>query len=121
MKIKLLMLLFILILFLIFGCSASQNSINVNPGMNKDNVLSIMGTPGNRQFNGAREAWQYCSLKLDREENEYTVIWFNEGKVSGMTTYRYGNAYGEYAKIDWNIAPEIRIRRIPPVHRHEIR
>jgi outer membrane protein assembly factor BamE (lipoprotein component of BamABCDE complex) len=73
MKSKLSALLLCSIFSAFIGCSASQNSLKVNPGMDRNEVLEIMGTPGNRQFNETREAWQYCDLKSDTE-NEYVVI-----------------------------------------------
>lgn len=110
MKIKLLILFSAFLCSLFIGCSASKNSVKVNPGMNKNEVLEIMGTPGNRQFNGTREAWQYCDLKSDTE-NEYVVIWFNDNKVTGLTTYRYGHKYGEYITINWDKAPDKKFKR----------
>jgi outer membrane protein assembly factor BamE (lipoprotein component of BamABCDE complex) len=115
---KKIILVSLFILFLIPGCSASYNSVKVNPGMNRDEVIQLMGNPGNRQFNGNREAWQYCDMKAEDKENEYVVIWFDEGKVTGLTTYRYGHKYGEFVTIDWDIAPKIRIKGKKPVFRN---
>ena len=35
-------------------------SRQISPGMVIAEVESILGPPQNRQFNGPREAWQYC-------------------------------------------------------------
>ena len=36
----------------------------VDPGMNKEQVLNLLGAPGDRQFEGAQEAWQYCKTSV---------------------------------------------------------
>ncbi|GAB6121133.1 hypothetical protein JCM30204_22820 [Dysgonomonas termitidis] len=86
----------------------------VDPGMKKSEVLDIMGAPGNRQFQGDSEAWQYCSTGMGSDK--YWVIWFTRGAVVGMTTY---NGYGTgacsqfYKQINWEDKPDqtIEIRR----------
>jgi len=104
-----LQVLFVLLVFV--GCSASYNaSLEVNNGMNKDEVLDIMGTPGNRQFNGAKEAWQYCDSKF--AVDEYIVVWFNRGLVTGITTYRQRSSFDTvYRTINWQEAPDVIIER----------
>ena len=37
-----------------------DKTILINAGDSKEDVLSILGTPQDRQFKGSNEAWQYC-------------------------------------------------------------
>jgi hypothetical protein len=49
-------------LFFSYGCSAPsqlmKKSLMINAGQTKEEVLKIIGNPGNRQFKGKDEAWQ---------------------------------------------------------------
>lgn len=63
-----------------------QNQILVDAGMSKQEVMTLLGTPGDRQLNGDLEAWQYCSSSLTTFE--FVVVWFFNKKVGSVTTYK---------------------------------
>ena len=72
---------------ILFGCvTVSSKSIHINPGQSKNDVLSIMDTPDNRQFYKNQEAWQYCSTGAFVDD--YIIIWFENGLVTGMNSYK---------------------------------
>ncbi|WP_330147098.1 hypothetical protein [Shewanella oncorhynchi] len=49
------------IFIILSGCgSLDKQSILVNAGDTKEQVLNIMGPPDDRQFQGKNEAWQFC-------------------------------------------------------------
>lgn len=61
------------------GCAAINQSTMertalVNPGMEKEKVLEILGPPGNRQFKGKGEAWQYCQTSVLGTTDKFAVI-----------------------------------------------
>ena len=65
-----------------------------------------MGTPGNRQFSGKNEAWQYKSYGM--LEDDLHFIWFYAGEVVGYTSEsRKDQPLGfDYKRIDWEHAPD---------------
>ena len=76
------------------GCSVNNLGIpadrvaKIRPGSTASMVRDSLGEPQNRQFSGKQEAWQYCR---DRDpwkggKHRYTVVWFVDGNVSGLTT-----------------------------------
>lgn len=87
------------------GLSTKQNRIS--PGQSGDEVINILGIPGNKQFQGKDEAWQYCQTGFSSDL--YVVIWFYDGKVTGMKTY---NGYGSgscaqgFRSVNWLDAPD---------------
>ena len=99
-------------LFAIFtGCTNTKMSTNANliePGQTKADVTKIMGTPGDKQFQGKDEAWQYCSTGVGGDK--FVVVWFYDGIVTGMNTYTQNTGYGNcnkfYKRIDWQSAPD---------------
>ncbi len=71
------------------GCgSLDKQSLQINPGDSKDQVNSAMGAPKDRQFKGAMEAWQYCQTGAGFGYHDHRIIWFNAGKVAGLTSYK---------------------------------
>lgn len=105
--------LIILSLFSI-SCGSSalmEDSIKINAGQSKEKVLKIMGVPGNRQFEGKNEAWQYCSTDyVGFTGDDYIVVWFYDGKVTGVTTYKntqIGSCEMFYKTIRWEDKPDI--------------
>jgi hypothetical protein len=102
------------ILILFIGCVAPHivmsKSIGINQGQSKDEVLKIMGNPGNRQFKGNNEAWQWCETdQVGFSGDDYVVVWFYDGKVTGVTTYKntqIGNCEMFFRTINWEDAPD---------------
>ena len=52
----------------------SNRSLLISSGMSKQEVIDIMGNPGNRQFSGNDEAWQYCEELMGPGYNRYFII-----------------------------------------------
>jgi hypothetical protein len=75
-----------------------------------------MGTPDDRQMQGQREAWQYCKSGSSFGANDHRVIWFNNGRVTGITSYKSSvtGCTGGIRQIRWEEAPdrtlELRVR-----------
>lgn len=87
--------------------SLQQTQALVNPGMSKKEVMDIMGAPTDRQFNADMEAWQYCATGI--EGDHYTIVWFCNGTVTGLSTYNQnilGMCYQHFRTIRWEDAPD---------------
>ncbi|MCX7593185.1 MAG: hypothetical protein N2235_05395 [Fischerella sp.] len=99
------------------GCaSVKEASLNVSLGDTKNTVAKAMGVPEDRQFRDHMEAWQYSNI-VSIGFCEYTVIWFQNSVVNGITTYRNPSMTGcrlGMKSIRWEEAPttsvEIRYR-----------
>lgn len=99
----------------LFGCSSTgsvgglrEKSMQISPGTTKQEVLALLGTPGDRSFKGKAEAWQYCSTGFSQDQ--YMTIWLFEDVVHGMTSYTRGDAFGvctqTFTGVDWGQAPD---------------
>ncbi|MFT3753967.1 MAG: hypothetical protein QM800_14175 [Paludibacter sp.] len=67
-----------------------KNQSKIEVGMSKDDVVRILGTPCNIQFDGENEALQYCYTTAYDEKlymSHYVVIWLSNAAVTGLTTY----------------------------------
>jgi outer membrane protein assembly factor BamE (lipoprotein component of BamABCDE complex) len=104
--------------FLITSCSTSsklkQKSFNINPGMSKEEVLEIMGTPSNRQFktddNGIfYEALQWelgwhSGLTSDFSNKDMLIVFFKNNQVTDLEDYvAY---YGKIMTVRWEERPD---------------
>ena len=81
----------------------------IAPGMSKKEVLGILDAPGNRQFKGKDEAWQYCQTSVWGTTDKYAVVWFFDGKVTGMNTYQQsgiGMCETFFKTVNWENAPD---------------
>ena len=101
-------------LSLLFSCGGAQlmeKSLMINPGQSKQEVIKALGTPGNRQFNGKDEAWQWCATGMSTDD--FLVVWFYDGKVTGITTYKSSQGFGScdqfYRTVRWQDAPDRKI------------
>ncbi len=83
--------------------SLKAKSARINPGQSKEDIMAILGPPGNRQFNMQQEAWQYCSTGFSADY--FLVVWFNQGIVTGMKTYsiydQFGHCSSFYREVNW--------------------
>lgn len=107
-----------LILALLAGCgSLEKKASQINAGDSKDTVLSIMGTPGDRQFRGKDEAWQYGQTGAGFGYHDFRIIWFYDGKVTGITSYKdhtpASGASGHFKPIRWEDAPDYTVEVRP--------
>jgi len=102
----------IIILFcalLMASCANSlmKKSVLIEPGMSKQEVAATLGAPQNRQFNGRKEAWQYC--ETGAIVDDYTIIWLVDGRVVGTQSYnnnRQGICSSFFQTINWEDAPD---------------
>lgn len=62
----------------------------IEMGMPKNEVLKILGEPGQKSFQGSREAWQYCQTGLLADH--YTTVFFGDGKTEGITKENSGGS-----------------------------
>jgi hypothetical protein len=101
----------LLLAVLFCGCgSLEKKTILINPGDDKDKVISIIGLPGDRQFRGKDEAWQYGKTGAGFGYHDFRIIWFHEGKVTGITSYKdytpATSASAHFKPIRWEDAPD---------------
>ncbi|MWJ26725.1 hypothetical protein GPM19_00635 [Halomonas sp. ZH2S] len=108
---KLLILLFFPII--VGGCATVDPAFyEVNAGDSKSEVISKLGNPENRQFNGKNEAFQYCTTGTSFGVSTYNVIRFFDGEVTGANSYnlsRAGSCSGHFQTLKWEDAPDTTI------------
>ncbi|MCK8046919.1 hypothetical protein MSG37_18685 [Shewanella sp. 1CM18E] len=98
-----------IVFLLISGCGTlDSKTILIDAGDSKEKVIEIMGTPYDRQFDGQKEAWQYCVSGAGFGYNDHKVIWFVNRKVTGITSYRTtrSGCTGAVKSIKWEDAPD---------------
>jgi hypothetical protein len=62
-----------------------------DPGDDKQKVLFIMGSPGDRQFRGKDEAWQYGKTGAGFGYRDFPIIWFYDGKGNSQSYFKFQN------------------------------
>jgi len=87
--------------------SISNKSIDLEPGMSKQELTALMGRPGDRQFSGNVEAWQYCETGMSTDD--FLIVWLANGKV--VETQTYDNSFlgvcsSYFRTINWEEAPD---------------
>ena len=109
-----------LLIINLFACRTlelEKKTIQINTNDGKSRVLEIMGTPEDRQFLGQNEVWQYCIIGAGFGYHDYRVIWFRNGQVTGITSYKdtttASSCEGHFKTIRWEDAPDqtIEIRK----------
>lgn len=94
--------------FLLTSCASSgKKSIELEPGMSKEQVLSTMGAPNDRSFRGLDEAWQYQEI-AGFGQCKYTTLWIRDGKLVGVTSRRGPSVAGcglGSEEVDWAAMP----------------
>lgn len=90
-----------------------KKAILINPGDDKAAVIKVMGAPGDRQFRGQQEAWQYCITGAGFGYHDYRIVWFEQGQVTGITSYKSGapgvSCKSQFTAIRWEEAPDTTI------------
>ncbi len=97
------------LIILIQGCGTMDNkTILIDPGDPKQKIVEIMGAPYDRQFQGSKEAWQYCVSGAGFGYNDHKIIWFTNKRVTGITSYRTSRTgcTGHVKTIRWEDAPD---------------
>lgn len=74
----------------------------LSPGMSKQEVTQVMGQPARVEFSGAKDAWHYC--RTGDRADEFAVVLFMDGKVTGASNYLVtladtGGATGDCSKF----------------------
>lgn len=89
-------LLFIVMMCFLTGCATTKQMLSIERGMTKQEVRTLMGEAGNRQFFENIEIWQYCSISPNPiiilslgtiAVTNYKVILFKDSTVEGVSTY----------------------------------
>jgi hypothetical protein len=103
---KLAIVSFVIIILSACG-TLEKKTILINSGDDKSRVFEIMGTPEDRQMEGQNEAWQYCMWGAGFGYNDHRIIWFNSGRVTGITSYRTTGpgCTMNFKTIRWEDAP----------------
>ena len=112
--------LFSLILtsLIFLNCSSSRNSktkvsikearVYIDQGMTKQEVVGLIGLPGDRQFKGREEVLQYCESGWNA--HDFLMVWFFDKKVVAMSSYKThtcpSGCAGCFKTIDWLSAPD---------------
>ena len=105
-------ILILFTLFILFGCAATNpltsNSMKIERGFTKEQVVSILDMPLDKQFHGKDEAWQYCSTGFSTDS--FLIVWFYDERVTGMQTYKNNVGVGMctsfFKTIRWEDAPD---------------
>lgn len=98
----------------ISGCAAInheviERSASVRPGMTEGEVISLLGEPGLREFSGSKSALQYCQTEVWGSRHKYAVIWINDDRVYGLTSYTQaatGSCQSKFMPVNWGNAPD---------------
>lgn len=95
---------------ILFGCGTMDDkTILINVGDSKDKVTNILGVPQDRQLKYQSEAWQYCVSGAGFGYNDHKIIWFEDSKVIGITSYRSNRSgcEGAIKTVNWEEAPDV--------------
>ena len=95
--------------FLFESCSSSKwtqqnlsNAFKLNPGMSKEEVLEIMGSPIRSEFFDKVDEWHYCNGGWPTKE--FLAIFFFENKLIATKTYVYQmNGYDDITSWEYYI------------------
>lgn len=91
------------------GCASTGKAVaQLEPGMSKQEVLTIMGEPADRSFRGTDEAWQYQEL-VGFGQCKYNTVWLSNGKLVGVTSRRGASVAGcglGSKPVDWQDMPQ---------------
>jgi hypothetical protein len=100
---------FAVLMIVLVGCgTATKKSILLEPGLSKQNVLEIMGTPENRSFKDQNEAWQYQEV-VGFGQCSYVTVWFRSAKVVSVTSRSGPSVAGcglGSREVDWGQMPK---------------
>ena len=97
-------------LMLLCACGTlEKKAALINRGDTTEQVRTIMGPPGDRQFRGKDEAWQYGQTGAGFGYDDFRLIWFYNGKVTGIESFKNYTpatpASAHFKHIDWSLAP----------------
>lgn len=94
---------------LLAACAqTTKKSILLDPGMSKQQVLELMGTPESRSFKGENEAWQYQEI-VGLGQCSYIIVWIASGRVLAVTNRSGASIAGcglGSREVDWGQMPK---------------
>jgi hypothetical protein len=96
---------------LVAACgSLEKKSALINVGDDKQQVISVMGTPDDRQVKGSREVWQYCQTGAGFGYHDYRAFSFDQGKVTAINSYKSGrpgsSCMTDIRVVNWGDSPD---------------
>lgn len=99
------------IAILLSACgSLEKKAALLNVGDTKEKVIAAMGAPRDRQVQGQNEAWQYCKTGAGFGYHDYRTIWFYQGVVTGINSYKSSRAGAscvtDIRPLRWEDAPD---------------
>lgn len=90
------------------GLQTKASMINV--GDDKAAVLKALGNPVDSQMQGRAEAWQFCQTGAGFGYHDYRVVWFLDGKVVGLNSYKDDtpgrSCQAAIREVRWESAPD---------------
>ena len=108
----------LLLTLVLSGCGGLESkTILISPGDSKKAVLEIMGIPDDRQFKAypmyTAEAWQYCVTGAGYGYNAHKIIWLEQGRVTGITSYKSyrTGCTGQIQAVNWHTKPDVVIEK----------
>ena len=87
--------------------SIDSNSLKLEPGMSKADVVEILGLPDRRSFRGNDEALQYQGV-VGYGQCVYITAWLSEGTLIASTERRGSSIAGcglGSREVDWGQMP----------------
>jgi hypothetical protein len=100
--------LIVTILVILSGCtSLDRQTLNLDPGMTKEQVVKIMGVPDRRSFRDNDEALQYQGV-IGYGQCIYITTWFKDGVLIAVTDRRGTSIAGcglGSREVDWGQMP----------------
>jgi len=104
----------IIVTLFISACgNLDKKSILINNGDTKEQVLSVMGVPDDRQFRGNDEVWQYCQTGAGFGYHDYRSIWFYDGEVTAINSYKSTrpgvSCVTDIKQVNWENRPDTTI------------
>ena len=97
------------ILLIVALASIGWAVAKLEPGMTKQQILDVLGSPADRSFRGSDEAWQYQEI-AGFGQCKYTTVWISDGKLAGLSTRRGGSVAGcglGSQEVDWSQMPVV--------------
>jgi hypothetical protein len=100
--------IFLVIVLTLSGCaSTGKAAAKLEPGMTKQQVIDVLGSPADRSFQGTDEAWQYQEI-AGFGQCKYITVWISGGKLIGLSTRRGKSVAGcglGSQPVDWSQKP----------------
>lgn len=88
-------------------------SAMINVGDDKAKTMAAMGAPDDRQVKGKHEAWQYCQTGAGFGYHDYRVVWFYDGRVTGINSYKSTqpgtSCMHAMREVRWEDAPDVTV------------